>query len=151
LQWRVFKLSPFCLRVRRCHTHTAAYIAKAFYDSFAIPLQRNGFYERVVADAKKGSSANVWDSFKNLENSLKHRCSNWSTTVCPLVISIDEVHVLYNRRMDIGSDGQGSAGGLVGLRRGLTRQTCRGTSPVNLANFFKGIGAEMDELHPHKF
>ena len=67
-----------------------AYIAKAFYDFFASPSQRNGFYERVVADAKKGPSANVWDSFKNLENSLKRRCSDWPTAVCPLVISIDD-------------------------------------------------------------
>jgi len=81
-----------------------AYLAKAFYDFFASPSQINGFYERVVADARKSPSANVWDSFKNFENSLKRRCSNWPSTVCPFVISIDEVHVLYNRRMDIGSD-----------------------------------------------
>ena len=48
------------------------------------------------------------------------------------------------------SDGQGSACGLAGLRRGLTKYSCRGTSPVNLTIFLKGIGAEMNELHPHK-
>ena len=57
---------------------------------------------------------------------------------------------LPTRNCILNSDGQGSACGLAGLRRGLTGYSCRGTSPVNLAIFLKGIGAEMNELHPYK-
>ena len=58
------------------------------------------------------------------------------------------IHVTHSPLMS--SDGQGSACGLADLRWGLTKYSCRGTSPVNLAIFLKGIGAEMNELHPHK-
>ena len=48
--------------------------------------------------------------------------------------------------MNIQTDGQGSACGLAGLRWGLIRYSCRGSSPVNLAIFLKGIRAEVNEL-----
>jgi hypothetical protein len=79
-------------------------MAKVFYDFFARPSLRKGFYEGVVKDAKKGPRVKVWESFKKLEDSLKQRCSNWPTTVCPLLISVDEVQVLCNRKEDIGSN-----------------------------------------------
>jgi hypothetical protein len=82
-----------------------AHMAKVFYDYFAIPSQRNVFYEGVVAVARKGPYIDVWKSFENLKNSLKRRCSNWPPTFCPLLVSIDEVDVLYTHRgVDSGSD-----------------------------------------------
>lgn len=83
---------------------TYAHMAKVFYDFFARPSLRMGFYEGVVKNAQKGPCVKVWESFKRLEDSLKQRCSNWPTTVCPLLISIDEVQVLYNRKEDVGSN-----------------------------------------------
>jgi hypothetical protein len=81
------------------------HIARVFYDFFANPSQRNVFYEGVVAVARRGPYLDVWKSFENLKNSLKRRCSNWPPTFCPLLVSIDEVHVLYtHRRVDNGSD-----------------------------------------------
>lgn len=75
-----------------------------FYDFFAELEKRNGFYEEVVANAKRGSD-NVLRSFFDLENYLKLRCSDWpSSGVCPILISIDEVHVLYAHRSQDRSD-----------------------------------------------
>ena len=81
-------------------------MARVFYDSFANPSQRNVFYEGVVAVARKGPYIDVWKSFENLKSSLKQRCSKWPpTTFCPLLVSIDEVDVLYTHRgVDSGSD-----------------------------------------------
>jgi hypothetical protein len=82
-----------------------AHMARVFYDSFANPSQRNVFYEGVVAVARKGPYIDVWKSFENLKNSLKRRCSKWPPTFCPLLVSIDEVDVLYTHRgVDSGSD-----------------------------------------------
>lgn len=82
-----------------------AYMVKAFYDFFADPSQRNTFYEGVIANAKNGQHINVWTSFDNFKSSLVRRCSKWPATICPLLISIDEVHVLYTyREVDIESD-----------------------------------------------
>jgi hypothetical protein len=77
----------------------------AFYDFFAIPEQREAFYAAVVQKAGKGSES-VWDSFNKLEDCLKKSCSKWPpAAVCPLLVSIDEVHFLYTHRtIDSGSD-----------------------------------------------
>jgi hypothetical protein len=80
-------------------------MAKIFYDFFANPSQRDGFYENVVVNARKGPYIDVWESFKNLKDKLKRRCSKWPPTFCPFLISIDEIQVLYtHRRVDDGSD-----------------------------------------------
>jgi len=83
-----------------------AYMVKAFYDLFADPSQRNCFYESVISNAKKGPYINVWTSFDNFKSSLMRHCLKWpAPTICPLLISVDEVHVLYtHRKMDFGSD-----------------------------------------------
>lgn len=82
-----------------------AHMASAFYDFFADPSQRNTFYGGVVAVAQQGPSTDVWKSFEALEESLKRNCSKWPHTFCPLLVSIDEVHVLYTHRgVDSGSD-----------------------------------------------
>jgi len=82
------------------------YMVKAFYDLFADPSQRNIFYESVIANAKKGPYINVWTSFNRFKLSLTRLCSDWPVaTICPFLISIDEVHVLYtHREADIESD-----------------------------------------------
>lgn len=83
-----------------------AYMVKAFYDLFADPSQRNVFYENVIVNAKKGPYINVWASLDNLQGSLVKLCSKWpEASICPFVISIDEVHVLYtHREADIESN-----------------------------------------------
>jgi hypothetical protein len=84
-----------------------ARMAMVFYDFFANPSHRNDFYENVVTNARKGPYIPLWDSFKELKNYLEGRCSKWpfTTTFCPILFAIDEVHFLYtHRRVDSGSD-----------------------------------------------
>jgi hypothetical protein len=86
-------------------TMTYINMAKAFYDFFADPPQRDRFYGEVVAHARTGRYTEVWATFMKLEVSLKQRCSDWPPAFqCPLLISMDEVHVLYTPRgVDDGS------------------------------------------------
>ena len=82
-------------------------MAMAFYDFFVNPSDRMNFYESVVANAQNGShiDIDVWESFRQLRNYLKGHCSKWPlTTLCPILVSIDEVHILYtHRRVDRGT------------------------------------------------
>jgi hypothetical protein len=82
------------------------YMVKAFYDLFADLSQRSSFYESVISNAKKGPHLNVWTSFDNFKSSLMRQCLKWpAATICPLLVSVDEVHVLYtHREVDFGSD-----------------------------------------------
>jgi len=82
------------------------HMARVFYDFFADPSNRNQFYENVVASSRKGPYVDVWKSFNGLKKNLKRRCFNWPpSAICPLLVSIDEVHVLYtHRRVDTGSE-----------------------------------------------
>jgi len=73
-------------------------MAETFYNYFGQHLNRSGFYDRVVGCAKTTSDARVGRSFIEFMDGLKGRCSNWPTEFCPILISLDEVHVLYTRR-----------------------------------------------------
>ncbi|KAM6501351.1 hypothetical protein JOM56_004365 [Amanita muscaria] len=81
-----------------------------FRGFFAEPLQRIEFYEAVVQKAQESpdtTRTSVWNSLKELTDGLKDRCVKWlPTTQCPILISIDEVHVLYalRRGLDDWSD-----------------------------------------------
>lgn len=88
-------------------------MAKTYYDFFADPSRRDGFYAEVVENARR--EASVWKNcFNRFRDYLKLRCSNWPIDpsphkssdlppTCPLLLSIDEVHVLYTRKKDEGS------------------------------------------------
>jgi hypothetical protein len=75
-------------------------MARAFHDYFSDPPKRFEFYRGVVAQVQhKGSNrGTVWNSFTRFVTGLKQRRSNWPDTkkTCPILSSIDEVHVLYN-------------------------------------------------------
>jgi hypothetical protein len=81
-------------------------MATAFYKFFRDALQRERFYKDVVRNAETSPSGDVKQSFTVLKEGLKRCCSDWpSTGICPILISIDEVHVLYtHREIDMGSD-----------------------------------------------
>jgi hypothetical protein len=81
-------------------------MANTFHGFFANPQQRYEFYVAVVQKAQKAPSKKVWHSLKELGDGLKDRCTEWPPIIlCPLLISIDEVHVLYTHRaVDEGSD-----------------------------------------------
>jgi hypothetical protein len=81
-------------------------MAMAFYDFFANPSDRMDFYESVVTNAQNSPYQNVWESFAQLKNYLEEHCSKWpAATLCPILVSLDEVHVLYtHRRADSGLD-----------------------------------------------
>jgi hypothetical protein len=70
-------------------------MAETFYDFFRDTTRRNGFYDGVIANVW---SADVWASFITLHNGLEKRCFDWPAESCPLLISMDEVHVLYAHR-----------------------------------------------------
>ena len=77
-----------------------------FHDFFGNPLNRSGFYEGVVAYARNGPYIKVSESFETLKNYLVGRCAKWpAKTFCPILVSLDEVHVLYTHRdADIRSE-----------------------------------------------
>jgi len=77
-------------------------MAEIFYNYFGQHLNRSGFYDRVVGRAKATSEASVGRSFIEFMDELKGRCSNWPSEICPILISLDEVHVLYTRREEDG-------------------------------------------------
>ncbi len=71
----------------------------SFYNFFAHPPDRSRFYSEVVLNA--GSQTSPFDlvqSFQELKQALMGICSNWPRTACPLLISMDEIHVLFNMR-----------------------------------------------------
>lgn len=77
----------------------------ALHDFFATLLDRDDFYEKVVANARKGPYIPVWDSFKKLKDYLMERCLEWpAKTVCPILVSLDEVHVLYTHRINFDDE-----------------------------------------------
>jgi hypothetical protein len=80
-------------------------LAKTFYDFFKDVSQRNDFYQAVILHTSDIHSMDVWESFRVFENGLKQCCSDWPVkSTCPLLISIDEVHLLHTlRHEDIGS------------------------------------------------
>jgi hypothetical protein len=74
-------------------------MAKTFYDFFKDASKRDNFYRGVIIGAlRNDASTNVWQSFKMLEAYLMRRCSNWPSTECPILVSMDEVHILSNSR-----------------------------------------------------
>lgn len=78
-------------------------MAMTFYDFFADQELRDDFYTEVVMKAKAGSFIDFRSCFKGLIDYLKLHCSGWlSPAECPFLIAIDEVHVLYTRRLDKG-------------------------------------------------
>jgi hypothetical protein len=86
-------------------TVSYACMAAKFYNFFADPSQRDHIYGEVVENARMGPPTKSRESFKLFRNGLKQRCSDWPATSCPLLISMDEVHVLYDRRIaDVGSN-----------------------------------------------
>ncbi|KAM6495131.1 hypothetical protein JOM56_009754 [Amanita muscaria] len=81
-------------------------IAKQFYTFFGSTISRNRFYQSVIdnIDPRKNSSNDVAQSFQEFENSLKILCSDWPIDICPILVSMDEVHILFNLRVqDTGS------------------------------------------------
>jgi hypothetical protein len=70
-------------------------MARKFYDFLADPMLRNEFYNEVVADAQKHPSTAVWSFFMTLKNGLKECCCNWLDAFYPLLLLLDEVHMLY--------------------------------------------------------
>ena len=81
-------------------------MAMAFHNFFADPEKKCVFYEGVVNRAKENNpSKNVSRHFKQLRERLEKCCTNWPATKLPIIISLDEVHVLYNpRSVDSGTD-----------------------------------------------
>jgi hypothetical protein len=81
-----------------------ARMAKTFYDFFGDALERNSFYEEVTVNARglHRRSIDVRGSFRMFQNSLQERCVDWPGTSCPILMSVDEVHVLYTRRISDG-------------------------------------------------
>jgi len=80
-------------------------MAKTFYDFFKDESQRNEFYGKVVENAHTSHipSTKVWESFRLLKDGLKWCCSDWLSTSCPLLISVDEAHLYIQGAEEVGS------------------------------------------------
>jgi hypothetical protein len=82
---------------------TYSSMVKKFYDLFTDTAKRNEFYVTVIA---KGASTSMTTSmgntdlsFRGAQKSLMERCSDWpDKSQCPIIISMDEVHVLFTTR-----------------------------------------------------
>lgn len=79
-----------------------SHVAKAFHDLFADGPKRSIFYNQVIAgitSIQHRTQDEVSRAFKNLVGTLKGYCSDWpGKSVCPVIISMDEVHVLFKLR-----------------------------------------------------
>ena len=72
-------------------------MAEAFYNFFSESSRRTKFYNAVVTS--RDPPADPWKAFNELYELLKQRCSNWLPPAnCPILISMDEIHVLFNLR-----------------------------------------------------
>jgi len=82
---------------------TYSSMVKKFYDLFTDTAKRNEFYVTVIT---KGASTSMTTSmgntdlsFRGAQKSLMERCSDWpDKSQCPIIISMDEVHVLFTTR-----------------------------------------------------
>ena len=81
-----------------------AHIVRTFYDFFDTPAKRHEFHLDVIAKSKLSVNENVSQNelsrdFGTLHTLLMQRCSDWPTSAtCPILISIDEIHVLFQPR-----------------------------------------------------
>jgi hypothetical protein len=71
-------------------------MVQKFYNFFKDFSQRTEFYKTVIDSIP--TTANLFESFKILEDYLKQRCSDWPSTACPILLSMDEIHVLFEFR-----------------------------------------------------
>jgi hypothetical protein len=83
-------------------------LAKSVYNHFQDEQKRNSLYGHVVRAAQaKGTAtaAEISDAMKRLKRALAKCCSNWDEeSYCPIILSMDEVHILYTARgFDTGS------------------------------------------------
>jgi hypothetical protein len=74
-------------------------MVKAFYDFFKESSKRDAFYKQMVLDASASKAPatqeGVSNAFKDLVAYLQEHCSDWPDEgICPILISMDEVHVL---------------------------------------------------------
>ena len=82
---------------------TYSSMVKKFYNLFTDTAKRNEFYAMVIA---KGTSTSMTTSmgaanlsFQGAQKTLMEHCSDWPHKKhCPIIISMDEVHVLFNAR-----------------------------------------------------
>ena len=70
-------------------------MANTFYEFFKEQPQREKFYDEVVSHAQHSKNGNCREHINKFTDDLKQRCSNWPTDLCPILISLDEVHSLY--------------------------------------------------------
>jgi hypothetical protein len=81
-------------------------MVRTFYNFFNTPAQRHTFYLDVIAKSKllvnEIISQNVLSyDFDALHKPLVQRCSDWpATKTCPILISMDEIHVLFEQRAE---------------------------------------------------
>ena len=81
-----------------------AHMARTFHDIFNTPAKRHKLHLDIIAKSKllvnENMSPNVLSrDFGTLHTLLTQRCSDWPTsTTCPILISIDEIHVLFQPR-----------------------------------------------------
>jgi hypothetical protein len=73
-------------------------MVKQFYDFFGSMYNRNDFYKSVIANVvpQTTSFEDVKQSFKAFEDSVQMHCSDWPVDLCPILVSMDEIHVLFN-------------------------------------------------------
>jgi hypothetical protein len=85
-------------------------MVQTFYDFFDTLARRHKFHLDVIAKSKLLLNEKVYQSvlsrdFDTLHDLLKQRCTDWlGTTTCPILVSIDEIHVLFKpRAQDVGT------------------------------------------------
>jgi hypothetical protein len=79
-------------------------IVNTIHKHFSSESLRTEFYEEVVKTAKAAGNQgdrDLEESFRQFEATLKSHCSDWLRPSCAtIILSLDEVHVLYHQRVN---------------------------------------------------
>lgn len=74
-------------------------IAHGFHEFFANTNNRDSFYNAVVRGSSTLQHQGAGQTWIYFKEALQSRCSDWpEASVCPVLISFDEVHVLFESR-----------------------------------------------------
>jgi hypothetical protein len=123
-----------------------ASMAKTFYDFFAERESRTNFYLKVVENSIPNSEKieEITVPFRVLQEYLSRRCIDWPTKsqFCPVLISMDEIHVLYNPR---NMEDQSSYTLYARLKSAL-----RGGTSVDLCTIFLTTATSVNKIAPSK-
>jgi len=133
-------------RILPAHRISYKNMAGNFYRHLKIQAERDKFYGEVIdcarTEAKTKSSQNVGASFQKFENYLASHCRDWHTNICPVIVSMDEIHVLFKLR----DEDSGSAYSLYSRLKSVLGDSAR----QHFCTVFLSTATSISKLAPAK-